>query len=123
MEERARRAERRARFALPCSVSTTPRAFRIQADGAWLRRLRVIPTAISASAIAMTSQIGKPVNGSVPLPIAPVAASTPAPWACPRCGLTTGLGLPGVLGVSGVLGFADGGLDGTFGPCPGSPGL
>jgi hypothetical protein len=32
---------------------------------------------MSRSAIATMIQIGNPVNGSVPLPIAPVALSTP----------------------------------------------
>ena len=122
MEERARRRERRARFVKPCPFSATPRAFPIYADEAGLRRLRATPTAISASAINTTIQIGKPVKGSVPLPVAPVALSTPDPVCTrPLCPLTTGLELTDVLGSAAGVGTL--GVLLTFGPCDGSPGL
>ena len=79
----------------------------------------------------MTIQIGKPVKGSVPLPVTPVALSTPdADSTRPWCGLTTGSCFAGVRGSAGVPGSAAGELGDTvgvltlpLGPCAGSPGL
>src|SRR5439155_21202061 len=82
-----------------------------------------MPTAMSASAISTMIQMGNPVKGSVPPPIAPVELSTPdADSTRPSCELTTGLAMPGLLGSAG-LGAAAGGLLLPLGPCPGSPGL
>ena len=104
----------------PCPDSTAPRAFRIYSEGAALLRLSIRPTAISAIAVNATTQSGKPVKGSVPPPIAPVALSTPFADSTLTCFvLTAGLALAVVLGTDGELVDDAGVLAAVFGPCPG----
>jgi hypothetical protein len=83
------------------------------------------PSAIATSPANATTQSEKPVKGSVPPPIAPVAPSTPDPDSTPPCFgcaagfvdvVETGDALWDVGAVAGVLPL-------TFGPCAGSPGL
>ena len=101
-----------------------PRAFRIYSEGAALLRLSIRPSAINATAVNATTQRGKPVKGSVPPPIAPVALSTPFSDSTLTCFvLTAGSALADVFGTDGELEADAGVLPAVFGPCPGSPTL
>jgi hypothetical protein len=108
----------------PSPDSTAPRAFRIYSEGAALLRLSIRPSAINAIAVKATTQSGKPVKGSVPPPIAPVALRTPFADSTLTCVvLIAGLALADVLGTDGELADdADAGvLPAVFGRCAGSP--
>ena len=105
----------------PCPDSTAPRAVRIYSEGAALLRLNIRPNAINAMAINATTQSGKPVKGCVPLPIAPVALSTPFADSTLTCFvLTAGLALADVFGTDGELADDAGVLPAVFGPGAGS---